>query len=357
MQDDSASSQYLSNDMLLEKPHIPLNHDSFNDQQVDRFTFSSPEISEKKLDLLKRLLLLQKKKSFTEIGDPSFLLDENFELSPGNYSNLLDYTKMTAEKLNNLITESSQIFSSYLNGFNKLEPTDKCDDDFSYMQSPSLDSNSTRDSEQFSDSCQSIPSFNSLPSGNCTPKHSTQSREFLSISKGWDSEKDKLLIKFVCRFNKDWKKVCEALFNTYQARYKIDFLKERYRQLYYSKQKLNQYTQKSNNPYLEQKNSLNEMTAMNNYQNCKRSSGMFKQKRVEVTRKHLFEDLLEAESPAESNPPKHIPQTDTASFHLFYTKDHQLTSKTVDVPWISFDFDTEFGAEEQLYERVTPCHY
>jgi len=50
------------------------------------------------------------------------------------------------------------------------------------------------------------------------------------------------------------------------------------------------------------------------------------------------------------NPPRE-------SIHFFYSRDQQMTSKTVEVPWISFDFDKEFGSQDQLFERITPCYH
>ena len=74
----------------------------------------SSTLSEKKLSLLKRLLLLQKETQLYEIGDPSLLLDENFDLSPKNYAKLLEYMKKTATLLNKVVGQSSELFSNYL---------------------------------------------------------------------------------------------------------------------------------------------------------------------------------------------------------------------------------------------------
>jgi hypothetical protein len=342
-------SQHLTNNGKSNKLFIPLNQESYCDshQQPNSFSFNTPELSEKKLELLKRLLLLQQKKNVSEIGDPTFLLDENFELSPSNYHKLLEYTKHTAEKLNTLMTQSSQLFSSYLNGFQAPVPTEPMDETLNYMQSPSMDSNSTRDSDQYSD-------INiSIPSENVTPKNSLRVKDTPpKISRAWDSEKDKLLIKLVCKYNKDWKKVHEGLSNVYQTKFAIDFLRERYRQLYYSNQKLNKYTQKSNQMEEEPTSYAEDINKVS-YQVMKKVPNGFKNKqRVEATRKNLLDNMLGETDNSEQN--YHAKNTqETESLQLFYTKDHHMESKTVDVNWISFDFETEFGQQEQLFERVT----
>jgi len=310
----------------------------------------SADLSEKKLELMKRLLLLQKQKNLAEVGDPSFLLDENFEISPKNYTKLLDYTKHTARKLNDLITKSSDLFSTYLNGYNKPEPIESIEENLNYMCSPSLDSNSTRDSDQFSDI------YVSNNSESNTPKNSLKAREFNpKINRAWDSDKDKLLIKLVCKYNKDWKKVHEGLYNIYQAKYKLDFLKERYRELYYSNQRLNKYTQKSNK-IQEETNGMDEENAKEHYQYVKKVPvNSFKQKqKIESIRKNLLENV----GPETVNYEKFNPMNkveDKESLKLFFTKDEQMASKTVEFQWFNFDFDSEFGQKDQLFERVTPC--
>jgi len=354
----SLPSQHLDNYGDSERPYIPLNQDNFfpfrepaqPTQLTPKSSNGSSDLAEKKLELLKRLLLLQKQKNVAEVGDPSFLLDENFELSPKNYTKLFDYTKKTAQKLNALISQSSDLFSTYLNGFQKPEPIESAEETLNYMCSPSLDSNSTRDSDQFSDINQSSHS------GNSTPKNSMRVKDINpKINRAWDNEKDKLLIKLVCKYNKDWKKVHEGLYNVYQAKYKIDFLKERYREMYYSNQKLNKYTQKSNK-FVQESSAIDEEHVKEpSLLIRKNSANGFKEKRrIETARKNLLENLT-PETPNFNNFNPMNTVEDKESLQLFFTKDEHTVSKNVEVPWFSFDFDSEFGQQDQLFERVTPC--
>jgi len=163
-----------------------------------------------------------------EIGDPSLLLDENFELSPKNYSKLLEYTKKTAARLNEVITQSSQIFSTYLGVPDKLEHAKleeiPC---LSHCHSiQSNDSNSTRDSEHISPQC-SLGAYNSPSSLNSEFKR----RNRMEMTQVWESENDKILIKFATKYHKDWKKISKAFSLNYQLNYKPDFLKARHTQL------------------------------------------------------------------------------------------------------------------------------
>jgi len=364
MQHYSFFSQHLESlgdsDNFFAASNQPSTQDNYFSQEASKPTNSVPSnalnLSEKKLDLIKKMLLLQqRKKSIAELGDPSFLLDANFEVSPKNYGKLLDYTKKTAQKLNDLLAQSSDLFSNYLNGFQKSESHDSAEETLNYMCSPSLDSNSTRDSDQFSE--------HNMSSESSTPKQSMKVKEMTPKANkaSWDKEKDKMLIKLVCKYNKDWKKVQDGLLNQYFCKFNIDFLRERYRELYYSNQKLSKYTQKSNNREYETPSAMDEEYAKIPQFIKKTSSNGFKQKqKIEATRKNLLENLVpETDNYNYNHNYNNFDQMNTnqekESLQLFFNKEEHMASKTVEVPWISFDFDTEFGQQDQLFERVTPC--
>lgn len=319
-------------------------------KQSNSMQHNSPAVNEKKLELIKRMLLLQKKKqSLAGVIDPSFIMDANIDLSPKNYSKLLDYTKKTAKQLNDLLHQSSDLFSNYLNGFKKPETQESAEEKLHYMCSPSLDSNSTRDSDQLSE-----PNFSSESN---TPKNSLKPKEITpKANKGWDKEKDNMLIKLVCKYNKDWKKVQDGLLNQYFYKFNIDFLRERYRELYYSKQRLSKYTQKSNS-YYENTGAMDEEYVKVPQFIKKTSLNGFKQKqKIEATRKNLMENLISETDNSYKFNHHETPVEHKESLQLFFNnREEQMASKTVEVPWISFDFDTEFGQQDQLFERVTPC--
>jgi hypothetical protein len=356
MQNETVCSQHQAGNEISDKIHIPLKQEYCDEsqdllQRFASFSFNTPEVSEKKLSLLKRLLLLQKKNNLGEIGDPSFLLDENFELSPKNYSLLLEYTKKTAKKLNDLMTQSSDLFSSYLNIHQTPDFIESSEESSLHMCSPSIDSNSTRDSDQLSDY---YPSFTSLTPEGVTPRNSQYVKQpKFEINRAWDNEKDKLLIKLTSKYNKDWKKVAKTMSNIYQTKYNYEFLKDRFKQLANSNMKLMKYAYKPEKKMPEQ--NVEDWNSME-YQLTKKIPNGFKQKShsqlVGQTRMNLFDSLLD-----ETNNVHKIPtKNERESIHYFYTRDQQMTSKTLEVPWISFDFDKEFGSEDQLFTRITPCH-
>jgi hypothetical protein len=353
MQNETICSQHQSGNEISDKIHIPLTQEGCDEshdllQRFASFSFNTPEVSEKKLSLLKRLLLLQKKNNLNEIGDPSFLLDENFELSPKNYSLLLDYTKKTAQKLNDLMTQSSDLFSSYLNIHQTPDFMESPEEGSTHMCSPSIDSNSTRDSDQLSDH---HPSF--TPEG-VTPRSSQYVKQAkFEINRAWDCEKDKLLIKLTSKYNKDWKKVSKTLSNIYQTKYNYEFLRDRFKQLSTSNVKLLKYAHKPEKKMPEQ--NVEDWNS-SEYQFTKKIPNGFKPKShsqlVSQTRMNLFDTIL-----GETNNVNRIPtKNERESIHYFYTRDQQMASKTLEVPWISFDFDKEFGSEDQLFTRITQCH-
>jgi hypothetical protein len=356
MQNETVSQHQAGNDMF-NKVHIPLPQGCSDESQdlIQRFasfSFNKPEAYEKKLSLLKRLLLLQKKNNLYEIGDPSFLLDENFELSPKNYSLLLEYTKKSAQKLNDLMTQSSELFSSFLNINQTPDFLETTEEASTHMCSPSIDSNSTRDSDQLSDH---YPSRTSLTPEGVTPRNSQYAKVAkFEINRAWDNEKDKLLINLASKYNKDWKKVSKTLSNIYQTKFNCEFLKDRFKQLATSNSKLMKYVHKPEKKLPEQ--NVEDWNPLE-YQCPKQIPNGFKPKSqcqlVSQTRMNLLESLRDQTNSVNTIPTKN----EKESIHYFYTRDQQMTSKTLEVPWISFDFDKEFGSEDQLFERVTHCHY
>jgi len=119
MINNSISSLHLDSSGISDDINVKVNSktssSSPNLLQLSQSTpTQSSTLSEKKLSFLKRLLLLQKETKMYEIGDPSLLLDENFDLSPKNYSKLLEYMKKTATLLNKVVGQSSELFSNYL---------------------------------------------------------------------------------------------------------------------------------------------------------------------------------------------------------------------------------------------------
>jgi len=50
-----------------------------------------------------------------------------------------------------------------------------------------------------------------------------------------------------------------------------------------------------------------------------------------------------------------LKDTEKESFKFFFTKNEQVESKTLELPWTHFDFGREFGQEDELFERVTSC--
>jgi len=220
------------------------------------------------------------------------------------------------------------------------------------MCSPSIDSNSTRDSDQFSDL---HPAFSPEVG---TPNNS-QCAKFAKFdaNRAWDKEKDKLLINLVLKYNKDWKKVAKALSNLYQTKFSSDFLRDRYKLLSSSNMNLLKYAHKPEKKVMEHDPEDWNQQA---HQFVKKVPNGFKQKPhtqlVNQTRVNLLDSLMEE---TESSDHVHT-QTSTPSnesFNYFYTRDQQIVQKTVEIPWISFDFDKEFGSQDQLFERITPCLY
>jgi len=48
--------------------------------------------------------------------------------------------------------------------------------------------------------------------------------------------------------------------------------------------------------------------------------------------------------------------SDGETFKLFFTKNEQLESKVLELPWITLDLNREFDQDNELFERVTSSH-
>jgi len=283
--------------------------------------------------------LLQKETQMYEIGDPALLLDENFDLSPKNYSKLLEYMKKTALRLNQVVSQSSDLFSNYL-GLNDISEHLKHESlpNLVHTQSyQSVDSNSTRDSD---------PSFSEE---KCKDFHSHQPswKQKAKMSQIWESENDTIIIKLAKKYHKDWNQVSRAFSETYSLNYKPEFLKARYTQLIKQEtlvnstrkniQNLEDFTNKESNYHERNKKVKVETYKEEPYSP---SSGSFDQ-------------FL----PYEANHMNyHIKDNDGESFKLFFTKNEQLESKILELPWITLDMNREFDQDNELFERVTSCH-
>lgn len=48
--------------------------------------------------------------------------------------------------------------------------------------------------------------------------------------------------------------------------------------------------------------------------------------------------------------------SDGESFKVFFTKNEQLESKVLELPWITMDLTRELDQDNELFERVTSSH-
>jgi len=280
-------------------------------------------------------MLLQKESEILEIGDPSLLLDENFELSPKNYSKLLEYTKMTAQRLNEVISQSSEIFSKYLGLSEKLEHI-SIEEIPKLSQCKSVDSNSTKDSDR-------IHQRNHISKQFHTSSHDSSSQ----MTNVWESGNDPLLAKLVRKYHKDWKKIAKAFSLNYQLNYKPEFLRARYSQM------MKQEEVRTKSRKILQSFENNEMNEeWENYEGTKK----IKIENTKPSESYEESHLLLTPPFSESDQCELLKDSEKESFKLFFTKNEQLESKTVELPWIGFDYNKDFGQEDELFERVTSCY-
>jgi len=300
-------------------------------------------LSEKKLSLLKRLLLLQKETQLYEIGDPTLLLDENFDLSPRNYSKLLEYMKKTAVLLNKVVGQSSELFSNYLGIADlsehlKLAPFPNIVHSQSFN---SVDSSSTRESEQ-NGSNSNKKNYDSFS------KQSPQKQK-VKMTQIWESENDNTIIKFAKKYHKNWNQIAQAFSDHFQLNYKPEFLRARYNQLI-KQEELVHSTRKN----IQNFEVFEEKKADFHFDGTKKI-------KVETTYREdqdCFDmNPFEHFGPCHSEPeisPARVP--DGESFKLFFTKNEQLESKVLELPWITLDMNREFDQDNELFERVTSSH-
>jgi hypothetical protein len=307
----------------------------------------SQSLSEKKLALLRQLLLLQKQSKMHEIGDPSLLLDENFELSPKNYSKLLEYMKLTAQKLNEAITQSSENLSKAL-GLSPYQEKAKIPVIPNLQHYNSIDSNSTMDSDQ---------GLIQHPGNGRSPRQTiTKQRGENEISQFWVSENDSILNKLAQKYHRDWNKISRVFSSLYHQSYKPESLRSRYMHLLRknetvknARKKLQEFEEFPKNLELD-------------YQNYQAPPCI---KRVKQEHQMAVDDMIGYEAMenghseqkeidhAENYPLK---DSERESVKVFYTKNEHLESKTLELPWINFDFERDFGQEDELFERVTSCY-
>jgi hypothetical protein len=301
----------------------------------------SSSLSEKKMSLLKRLLLLQKETQMFNIGDPTMLLDENFDLSPKNYTKLLEYMKKTAGLLNKVVGQSSELFSNYL-GLSDLSEHLKLQaalPNITHCQSfQSADSSSTRESDQTPKSS-TKKNFESFT-------QSQSQKEKVKMAQIWESENDYTIIKLAKKYHKNWNLVAQAFSDHYYLNYKPEFLRARYNQL--TKQEAMIQSTRRN---------LQNFELFEEKKDCFSYEGIKKIKNDYNSREELDSFELapfDQFTPCESEPaisPVRI--SDGESFKLFFTKNEQLESKVLELPWITLDLNREFDQDNELFERVT----
>jgi hypothetical protein len=307
----------------------------------------SPTLSEKKLALLKQLLLLQKQSKMHEIGDPSLLLDENFELSPKNYSKLLEYMKLTAQKLNEAITQSSENLSKAL-GLSPYQEKAKIPSMPNLSHYNSIDSVSTMDSDQAL-----VQHLNHIKSPRQTI---TKQRGENEISQFWVSENDSILNKLAQKYHRDWNKISRVFSSIYHQNYKPESLRNRYMHLVKKNESV-RTTRKKLQEFEDFPRNLE-----NDFQGYQAPPCI---KRVKQEPQIGADDMIGYEA-IDGNMPEHkeneqveslpLKDSERESVKVFYTKNEQLESKTLELPWINFDFERDFGQEDELFERVTSCY-
>lgn len=305
----------------------------------------SPSLSEKKLALLKQLLILQKQSKMHEIGDPSLLLDENFELSPKNYSKLLEYMKLTAQKLNEAITQSSENLSKAL-GLSPCQGKAKISNTPNLSHYSSIDSISTIDSDQVL-----IQHLNHVKS----PRHTiSKQRGENEISQFWVNENDSILNKLAQRYQKDWIKISRVFSSLCHQSYKPESLRNRY--IYLTKKNETVRSTRKKLQDLEGINQNPEYLYHDYHSLCNR--------KINQEPHNSEDDLIDYDftdchfEHKENEHVEHLPLKDSEkeSVKVFYTKNEQLESKTLELPWINFEFERDFGQEDELFEKVTSCY-
>lgn len=299
----------------------------------------SSTLSEKKLSLLKRLLLLQKETQMYEIGDPSLLLDENFDLSPKNYSKLLEYMKKTALLLNKVVGQSSEMFSNYLGLSDLSEHLKLAMPNIVHSQSfQSVDSTSTRESEP------------TVKKNNDSLKQSQIQKQKLKMTQIWESENDNTIIKLAKKYHKDWEQIAHAFSENYHLNYKPEFLRARYNQLV--KQEAVNSTRKN----IQNFESFDDKKIDFMFEGSKKikqeshSNSNNSREDLDCFDLGQFDQFTPCETDPSISPVK---ASDGESLKLFFTKNEQLESKVLELPWITLDLNREFDQDNELFERVT----
>jgi len=167
----------------------------------------------------------------------------------------------------------------------------------------------------------------------------------------WESENDNTLIKLAKKYHKDWKKITQAFIENYNLYFKTDFLKARYTQLVKQEDAVNS-VRKNLQSYEDFEN---VELGLNGFEGSKRIKHEidFKEE-SNYFDSGVFDNFTAGDSDhCEIFQTK---DTDGESFKLFFTKNEQLESKTLELPWITLDLNRELDQDNELFERVTSCH-
>jgi len=275
-----------------------------------------------------------------DIGDPTMLLDENFDLSPKNYSKLLEYMKKTALLLNKVVGQSSELFSNYL-GLSDLSEHLKMAalPNIVHSQSfQSADSSSTRESD-LTPKSSTKKNFDSFT-------QSQSQKEKVKMSQIWESENDNTIIKLAKKYHKNWNLIAQAFSDHYHLYYKPEFLRARYNQLVKQEAMIN-----STRRNLQHFELFEERKDHFPYEGIKKVKNEINS-REELDSFELtpFDHFTPCESEPAISP---VRISDGESFKLFFTKNEQLESKVLELPWITLDLNREFDQDNELFERVT----